>query len=607
MKQPWILPKPQRMVWREGFLEEGDDCIGYRREKALGEEAYRIRIDRKKADVEYGGERGKFYAEQTIKQIRHQSSGKLPCCEIEDAPGLAHRGFLMDISRGKVPKLETLFALTDLLALLKINQLQLYIEGFSFAYPSYPEVWEGRTPITPEELRRLDAYCAERHIELVPCQNTLGHMDAWLAREEFAHLAETEEHLQFMGYDVAPSTLNPMDEGSLKLIQTMTDDLLPCFTSDKYNVCLDEAVNLGTGKSRELSGGADVGEIYCNYVKKLHQLVSGRGKNMMMWADFPDRFPGIIDDLPKDITLLEWGYEAAYPFEKRLSVLREKGVPFYVCPGTSSWSSYAGITDNMIRNINAAADAAYKYGAEGLLLTDWGDGGHPQYLSISYSPIALGASRAWNAAPLSEEEWTGWLDAMVFDDREGGMAQLALELGRYQKFEPFVFPGRTLTSFLAPIGPLSSGQMEGLVQQCALMLQSTVAEEVFGEFKESFDRRKPFDYEGMISFLEALARRFSEKPLTGGEGALIKREYENTVRILLSLALSMQLADRRGEMREEEVLRMEKNAAELLGKVIADHETLWMTRNKSYGLRESLGVFCRLRQYFISENESEEQ
>ena len=96
---------------------------------------------------------------------------------------------MLDISRDKVPTMETLYALVDLLAGWKINQLQLYTEH-TFAYRQHPEVWAEASPLTGQEILGLDAYCRKRFVELVPNQNSFGHMHRWLKHARYAPLAE---------------------------------------------------------------------------------------------------------------------------------------------------------------------------------------------------------------------------------------------------------------------------------------------------------------------------------------------------------------------------------------------------------------------------------
>src|SRR5690606_38528252 len=98
----------------------------------------------------------------------------LPCLELEDWPDFAQRGVMLDISRDKVPSLGTLRELVDSLARWKVNQVQLYMEH-TFAYPGHDLVWKDASPLTGAEIRELDAWCAARHVELVPNQNSFGH------------------------------------------------------------------------------------------------------------------------------------------------------------------------------------------------------------------------------------------------------------------------------------------------------------------------------------------------------------------------------------------------------------------------------------------------
>ena len=90
---------------------------------------------------------------------------------------------MLDISRNRVPTMQTLLELVDLLASWKINQLQLYTEH-TFAYRNHPIVWADASPMTGEEILALDAYCRERFIELVPNQNSYGHMTPWLIHDQ---------------------------------------------------------------------------------------------------------------------------------------------------------------------------------------------------------------------------------------------------------------------------------------------------------------------------------------------------------------------------------------------------------------------------------------
>ena len=107
---------------------------------------------------------------------------------MQDAPALEVRGIMLDIGRDKIPQMQTLYTLIDLFGRMRINHLQLYMEGFCFDYPQYRYLFSDETPLTAEEFRSLSAYARARFIDLVPNQNVLGHMEKWLERPQFRHL-----------------------------------------------------------------------------------------------------------------------------------------------------------------------------------------------------------------------------------------------------------------------------------------------------------------------------------------------------------------------------------------------------------------------------------
>ena len=114
----------------------------------------------------------------------------------------AVRSYMLDISRDKVPTMGTLKQLVDILARFDYNQFQLYTEH-TFAYAAHKAVWEKASPLTAEEIRELDLYCVMHGIELVPNQNCFGHMERWLTKPDYNHLAELPKGVHWR-FDVTP-------------------------------------------------------------------------------------------------------------------------------------------------------------------------------------------------------------------------------------------------------------------------------------------------------------------------------------------------------------------------------------------------------------------
>lgn len=150
---------------------------------------------------------------------------------------------------------------------------------------------------------------------------------------------------------------------------------------------------------------------------------------MMFWGDIILKQPALIRELPKNIIALSWGYEADHPFETEAAQFAKAKIPFYVCPGTSTWQTIIGKHDNGFANLRAAANAGKKLGAVGYLNTDWGDGGHPQPLAVSWPLFAAGAALAWNSKSRAEKNLAAILNREVFGDSTNTVAQAGLKLG----------------------------------------------------------------------------------------------------------------------------------------------------------------------------------
>jgi N-acetyl-beta-hexosaminidase len=175
-------------------LEQTKDAnkahVLYRFIDSLGNEAYEITVSEKNILINYGSSAGAFYATLTLKQMVNQEAHKLSCCYINDQPDLKVRGFMLDISRDKVPTVKTIKQIIDMLSQLKMNHFELYVEGFSFGYPSFEKYLAEDGFISVLEYQEVERYALERFIDLVPNQNGFGHMAKWLQEEEFKDLAE---------------------------------------------------------------------------------------------------------------------------------------------------------------------------------------------------------------------------------------------------------------------------------------------------------------------------------------------------------------------------------------------------------------------------------
>ena len=328
----------------------------------------------------------------------------------------AVRSYMLDISRDKVPTMGTLKQLVEILEKFNYNQLQLYTEH-TFAYSKHEAVWKDASPMTPSEVRELDLFCAMHGIDLVPNQNSFGHLERWLVRPEYNHLAELPHGgapLPWGGFKKDPTTLCPTDPASLEFLAGLYDELLPNFESRLFNIGCDETFDLlGEGRSAAAVKEKGEGRVYLEFLLKVAELVRKRGKRPMFWGDVILRHPELVPELPKDLIALDWGYEGSHPFMDEAAKFAAAGLDFYVCPGTSSWNSLAGRVENMRENMIAAERAGHLHGAKGFMVTDWGDGGHWQPLAASLPGLILGGNLAFTGASAEKMDLEDALDAVM--------------------------------------------------------------------------------------------------------------------------------------------------------------------------------------------------
>lgn len=150
----------------KSYREPGfESSITLIKQDGIEEEGYHLNITEQQIEIKATTSKGLFYGVQTLIQVIKNKGVILPSLEIKDNPYFKVRGYYHDVTRGKVPTLETLMRLVDQLSHYKINQLQLYIEH-TFAYQGMSEVWYDKDPLTAEEILQLDEYCQTKHVEL---------------------------------------------------------------------------------------------------------------------------------------------------------------------------------------------------------------------------------------------------------------------------------------------------------------------------------------------------------------------------------------------------------------------------------------------------------
>jgi hypothetical protein len=527
-----------------GWLSEDEQTS----EDGASPEAYRLTIRPDRIVVAGAAPAGLVQGVRTLIQIL-ATADTFPCLTIDDAPALPWRGVMLDISRGRVPTLATLKTIVDVLASFKLNMFQLYMEN-TFAFASHPRIGEGWGAMTPEEIIALDAYCRDRAVELVPCFQSLGHHRRLLSLPEYAHLAYSPENW----------TLAPGEE-TWQLLDALYDDLLPCFTSRYVNVCCDEPFDLT---------GAHGTHLFLMHLQRLHEMLRARGKTMMVWDDIFQQKPEMLAEMPEDVVFLCWFYEAAERYEQAETV-RRSGRRSIVCPGTSSWNSLFARLDNARGNIRGFIRDGLAAGSDGVLTTDWGDGGHPNFLAASWYGYAYGGSEGWAPGRLPDGDFDRRFARLFFGPEEGDTVLEALQL-----------MGAACT--LPGINKFNGSWTRGM------FFRDPVADEAISLAPDDSIERM---YDMGVRALEALAPLHGKDPeraQTLAEARLAARQIVHAAAKTRAGRRLAHLTDGDAENRGRlyaELSRLKRDLHELRWQ----YQQLWLARDKPEGLWLTLDLF----------------
>ncbi|MCH7226897.1 family 20 glycosylhydrolase [Verrucomicrobiaceae bacterium E54] len=529
------------------------------------QDGYRISVTDKRLSVYAHDAPGLRYAVLTLGQILEQipAGQPIPCMKISDWPDFPNRGVMLDVSRDKIPTMETLYQYVDYFASWKINQLQLYTEH-SFAYKGHEVVWKDASPMTPEQVRALDAYCRERFIELVPNQNTFGHMERWLKHEPYRQFAEAPDGFQTGSGWQFPRALCVTDPRSIALVDDLLGQLIPHFTSGQVNVGCDETHDLGRGRSRELVEERGFGRVYLDFLLKIHAVCEKHGKVMQFWGDIIRHYPELIPELPDNVIAMVWGYRPEHPYGEECRKYKASGVPFYVCPGTSAWLSLSGRTQRAFDNIRNAVTHGLEHGAIGVLNTSWCARGAWQSYASPFPGFVYGAGLSWCVESNLDADVPSLLDRYVFFDEAGVIGKVVCEVGNAYAVPEGYYNGDT--SYLAKIMldpelPMTINHFKWLTPEKVTRIREHVQQSM---------------------------RPLGKARLPGDDGGLVIEEIRHSAELVL---FACDLFDARLAAEGNEMAKVpEAERQRLAGKLrslLASHEKLWLQRNRVGGLADS--------------------
>ncbi len=380
----------------------------------VGEEGYVLDITPQRVALSARTSAGLFYGVQTLRQMVEREG--IPAAKITDWPAMRWRGLHDDLSRGPVPTTEYIKRQLRTCAEYKINLYSLYIEH-TFAYRRHPLIGPRGGSLTAAEVRDLVAYARKHHIEIVPEQQTFGHLHHALKWEKYSGLGEVPH-----GH-----VLSPANPETYKLVKSLYDELVPLFPGRFLHIGADETVELGEGQSRALLNQVGPGRLYFNHIERVSQMLAPYKKRLMLWGDIALHYPKLLPEIPKDLIVMSWHYNPREGFDEYLKPFRDAGLDVFVCPGVNNWSRIFPNHNLALPNIRDFVRDGQKYGAMGVMNTTWDDDGEALF-GMTWYAVLFGAAASWQQGTSDLEAFRARFDWAFF--RNAGGTQFADAIAR---------------------------------------------------------------------------------------------------------------------------------------------------------------------------------
>lgn len=289
-------------------------------------------------------------------------------------------GVMLDCSRNGVMRVERVKDFVNIISSFGYNMLMLYTED---VYEVEGEEYFGylRGRYTKSELKELDAYCGSKGIELIPCIQTLAHLERIFRWNEYRAVRDVNDVL-LVG-----------EERTYELIENMFASLSECFSSKLVHIGMDEAHMVGLGKYLDKHGYENRFEILKEHLNRIVKIAEKYGFQTLIWSDmyfkagnggeyYNDSIPIQVTEamkksVHKDVGLVYWDYyhQKESDYEKMIKLHKELSDKVWFAGGAWTWTGFAPSNKMTVSAITPAIDACKRCGVKNIVMTVWGDGG----------------------------------------------------------------------------------------------------------------------------------------------------------------------------------------------------------------------------------------
>jgi len=293
--------------------------------------------------------------------------------------GFRVKGFHLDLRI----QVMTMAALKNFALQLKKSGMNTLIMEWEATYPfSKHPVIPNRYAYTKTEIKSFIQYCNEIGIDVIPLQQSFGHVEYILRHYRYAALREDQKDYS----QVCPSK----DELNKALFTDLFTELVSTHTSKYFHIGGDETQLLGhcpiCKKKAQQEG---ISKLYIDHIKMLCDIVIKLGRRPVLWADIALKYPEALSLLPKETIFIDWNYGWDMNRFGDHQQLLNSGFEIWGAPSLRSHPDNYFLTlwEKHFKNIRDFIPAARKMGYQGIIMTSWSTSGQYDEVHESESDI----------------------------------------------------------------------------------------------------------------------------------------------------------------------------------------------------------------------------
>lgn len=302
-------------------------------------------------------------------------------------------GALICCASNGVMNVASVKRMVDAISKMGYNLLELVIDDM-YKIEDDPYFGYLRGGYTKKEIQEMDAYAAEKGVELVPMIQTLAHL---------TNLVKIPKYLDIIDID---DILLVDEPKTYELIDKMFASIADSFSTRKVNIGFDEAHNVGLGKYLDKHGYTERYEILLRHLKKVAEIADKYGFQIHMWSDMFFRFVNhgeywgkgieipqwVRDEIPENIEIAYWDYysEDESMYDAMLTSHEGFERELWFAGGAWTWNGYPPCNGYSLKTMLPAMKQVRNHNIENVLVTMWGDDGHDcSYFSVIPSLYAI--------------------------------------------------------------------------------------------------------------------------------------------------------------------------------------------------------------------------